>query len=300
MQWVWIVAVFGFCIALALRHWEQIDLAAIHVSPAGLATSFILLTFGKVLAGLVSVRIFAQISGGDRMFAFLAYHLSQMGKYIPGSVWQHVSRAYMYRNRGVPAGPLATTIVLELGWVLASSLVIGFGLLLLVRPDAIMSSLAPLVAELSAPLIVAAIVATIIFLLALLVLVLVRYRHMLSTLLRAVRLDPLLLVLLVGMWWLFGVSLQTLLPVDGSQAPMAYIIGLFAIAYGLGFLVVFAPAGLGVREAVLVSGLSPLVGLGPSIIIVAVHRLLYLVNDAVFFVAAHAYQRVRNSREKNA
>ncbi len=61
--------------------------------------------------------------------------------------------------------------------------------------------------------------------------------------------------------------------VPTAPAGIGQLIGLFAFAQIAGFLAFFAPAGIGVREGVLMVGLSPLVGSGPAIVVAAACRL---------------------------
>ena len=64
------------------------------------------------------------------------------------------------------------------------------------------------------------------------------------------------------------------------------MIGLLALANMAGILAIFAPAGMGVREAVFGLGLISFAPLPSVLAFAAVLRLLTLMADAVFFVLA--------------
>ena len=64
------------------------------------------------------------------------------------------------------------------------------------------------------------------------------------------------------------------------------MIGLLALANMAGILAIFAPAGMGVREAVLGLGLIPFAPLPSVLAFAAVLRLLTLMADVLFFVLA--------------
>lgn len=64
-------------------------------------------------------------------------------------------------------------------------------------------------------------------------------------------------------------------PIDLSALPM--VISATAMAAVSGFLAVFAPAGLGVREGILLYLLGPLVGHGPSAVVVLLARAMQTV-----------------------
>ena len=69
--------------------------------------------------------------------------------------------------------------------------------------------------------------------------------------------------------------------------------GLYTAAWAAGFLVPGAPAGLGVREAVLVSGLGPLSGPGVALALPLVMRLVTTVGDGLGFALGAALRRER-------
>jgi uncharacterized membrane protein YbhN (UPF0104 family) len=63
------------------------------------------------------------------------------------------------------------------------------------------------------------------------------------------------------------------------------LIGAFAVAMTVGLFAVFAPSGLGVREAVLVAALLPLLGpgdgVGVALGIALASRMLFILADVV-------------------
>jgi uncharacterized membrane protein YbhN (UPF0104 family) len=87
------------------------------------------------------------------------------------------------------------------------------------------------------------------------------------------------LVLQVGSLIAAGLTMwltcRTVVPVDISALPM--LTSATAMALALGFLAVFVPAGLGVREGILLALLGPLVGAGPSAIVVLLSRVTQTV-----------------------
>ena len=80
-------------------------------------------------------------------------------------------------------------------------------------------------------------------------------------------------MLLGSAFWL------TLSPFSVDTISWSYVVGVYCLAYLVGFLVPFAPAGLGAREAVLVAGAGPLVGVDVAIFLAAVNRILYLLAE---------------------
>ena len=68
---------------------------------------------------------------------------------------------------------------------------------------------------------------------------------------------------------------------DISPILVPFFISACALASTVGFLAVFAPAGIGVREGILLIVLSPVIGGGYAAITVVAWRLLLTIVDVV-------------------
>ncbi len=72
-----------------------------------------------------------------------------------------------------------------------------------------------------------------------------------------------------------------------APVPLGYwpaLISLFAIAWTAGVITPGAPSGLGIREAVLVVGLSPIAPAADAVLIAGLLRLLTVSGDVLFFL----------------
>jgi hypothetical protein len=207
--------------------------------------------------------------------------IGQLGKYLPGSVWPVVAQMEMSRDLGVGrsqagAASLVTLALAAPAAVLTSALTLPF------VSAAALSHYWPvlLVLPVSA------------FLLHPPVL-----NRMLNWALRvarrgelphAVPRTPLLLALgwMVFSYVAFGASIWALvheLGATGSVARQLLVsIGGFGLAWAAGFLVVFVPAGAGIREAVLTLTLSPVLPHGPAILVALISRLVFTAGDLVW------------------
>lgn len=72
---------------------------------------------------------------------------------------------------------------------------------------------------------------------------------------------------------------------DAAAPEVLHVIALLAAANVVGTLAIFAPAGLGVREAVLAAGLSPYIRWTDALALAAILRVLSLVADMFFILA---------------
>jgi hypothetical protein len=99
---------------------------------------------------------------------------------------------------------------------------------------------------------------------------------------------PTTLVVVSIIWICLGSSFWiTLLPFTNQELSFIYIIGLYALSYALGFAVPFAPAGIGIREAILVTGLLPYLDSSISIVLATINRLLYIVSEIILVVISN-------------
>lgn len=284
---VWIVLVLAAAAWFAVAQWGRISDRVAGLNGAGVALGAVLVLAAKVLlaenarqaAGAHEVRL-------DFRTAFRLYNLSQLGKYVPGAVWQYVGRAAAYRDLGARPARIRDALVTETLWVtgaaaIIGSLLAGSGVWPVVE-DAVDGSRAVLVSLVAvAVLAVAAVAVT-----------LVVARRSLVAYARAAVPGPRAALTLVAVWLLLGAAFVVTARAAGVPAPWGYGAGLFAVAYAVGVVVLLAPAGLGVREAVLTVGLLPLASADAVLVAVVVSRLVY-VGVEVVLVGVQEAVRIR-------
>lgn len=98
----------------------------------------------------------------------------------------------------------------------------------------------------------------------------------------------------------FALGAAALACISAALAPqvlpgLASLIGIYSVAWLIGFLVPGAPAGLGVREVLLVLGLSPSLGLEVATAVTALFRVVTVAGDGIAFALgwATASPRIR-------
>jgi len=227
--------------------------------------------------------------------AFRILVLSNLGKYIPGKVWTVMGMVYFVRREGhsVPAA-LAST-VLHQAFVLLS----GFIFVLVVLGKDLLGNL-PLFS------IIGGIILSIIILYPPLFTGIINWglgllkREPITTRLTFIS-SILLFLVYVAVWILYGAGFWCMLKGVGiSAGPFWHTAASFAAAYLLGFLVLFAPGGLGVREGVLAVLLGPTLGPGPAAVIAVVARLWMTVVELTELIPlAFGWGRLRSSNMKN-
>jgi len=210
------------------------------------------------------------------------FYLTQGGKYLPGSLWPFLAQALLARRFGVPRGAMLMATSLFLVTHLVTGVVVG------------VLGAGPGVAEAWRWLLYPVAAAGLVLLLPP---VLLRVAGLLarrglggtgaagveapvpvrspgwSTVGRAVALMLLAWAGYGGATWLL---VQRLDPGPGS---LPLTVGAYALAWVVGFLAVAAPAGVGVREAVVVVVLAPLVGTPGAVTVALVSRVALTVVD---------------------
>ena len=268
-KWVWIAAIVLFIIFYAIDMKSMIAQALSMLSGEILLSAALLIMSAKLclVANMkVAARRFAiSIDWND---CYCIYNLTQLGKYIPGSIWQFVGRIAILRERGIVVQAIRDSLLAEHFWVITSAALIAGILLFFTSSDVLKDQMAAYNIE---PLLLA-ILALVASVVAVALLLNRRFFHWLSRLLPPLHAIP----ALVLTWIFLGASLWvTLVPFSYPNPSLPYIIGIYCIAYVVGFIAPFAPAGLGIREAVLTFAMMPFINAEIAILLAAVNRLIY-------------------------
>ena len=82
-------------------------------------------------------------------------------------------------------------------------------------------------------------------------------------------------------WLLYGLQIWLLAARLGAPPGRTALlaVGGYAFAWSVGFLIVFAPAGAGVRDVLLVAVLGPVLGVGSATAVALVSRVVTTVGD---------------------
>ncbi len=261
---------------------------------AGLAGSILLYLVVVLLAGVIWLIFLRSVGEPGRPRVALAiFGVAQFGKYIPGNVAHLAGRVVLAVKAGFVRERVLAAMALEIAWaVLAGVSVAGSALLL--------SGTSGWGADLAAPSVialagVAAAALCVPFAGAILLRRLPeRVRSSIPGLseVQAPRVGPLVVCYIIGClnMLLLG-AIPVLLQVSvfgGNGGAYLNVAGVFALAWVAGFITPGAPAGLGVRDAIMVAGLSPVYGAGTALGVTVIMRLATSAGDALAFLAGMA------------
>jgi glycosyltransferase 2 family protein len=282
-------------IAVAASLWTlRHDLGAVpsalaRIGPARAAAAMALVLVG-VLCTAESWRSCLAAFGtrAERSPARRVFFPTQLGKYVPGSVWPFVMQARLAGELGASAAVLLGTGAVFLAVHLATGAVIAAATL----PWS--SGLIDGQLRWSVALAVVTVVLLHPRILALLVRLLRRDGSAAVTLGWRDVLAP--AGWLVPTWTCYGVAAVVLVAaVDNGPTTaglVAMCIGAFALAWVAGLLVLIAPAGLGAREVVLALALAPIVGPAAAASVALVLRVCHVMADVILALWFAARRRL--------
>jgi len=277
---------------------ERVDWSRIEFSPWELVLSFVLYLCGMTLVAAFFSRVVKDMGGQAlRRFGVVAWWVSQLGKYIPGKAWVVVVRCGLLSTKGVP--PAVTTVAsfYETPMMVAVGAAVACALFAADTKHDLAAK--PLLLLMSGAIAVGLGLVLTPWAFAKVAKVLslpfgrggdapppVRAR----TVLRGVP-------TLVAAWLLNGasfvacVSALSSAPVPVSDWPL--LIAASGLAVAAGFVVVVMPGGLGVREWVIMSTLSPVLGPELAVLSAVALRLVWLAVELV--ASAGSYLSVEAS-----
>lgn len=281
----------AFFVASTAPHWHAVSTAHWTAWTWLLVTLALCVYIATYASATLAWQFSLRIAGRPVEYAKLAriLLLSQFAKYLPGNVGHHVGRVVLARRIGLPIDTVVVSMALDtmilLGAAVACS-VPAFALMLslLQEHGASHGRIA---------------LATLGFLsLALVILALVpvarreilRHGRLVVQLCHRGTLPLFARGWLVhGLAFLFGATALYLLcsALDGSfSAAWWSVVGVYTVAWLLGFVMPGAPAGIGIREVALLVGLSPLYGEEQAMAAAAILRLVTTTGDALVFLFA--------------
>jgi glycosyltransferase 2 family protein len=274
------------------RQWGDIHHALVRIGPVPAVGALIVL-FGMQFSNLRAWQVLLAGLGSPLRTTAVGriYFIGQLGKYLPGSVWPILAQMELGAAHRVPRARSATTAVLAMMIGLLTGLVTA----LVTLPFAAHSG-QYVWAFLAAPVLVACLHPKLLNPLLRLAFKLARRPGLEEPLSGRVLAHALAWSFLA---WVFnGLQIWLLTVRLGAPLGQAALLSLggYAFAWCVGFLVIFAPAGAGIREVLLVAFLAPLLGTGPATAVALVSRAVTTVSDLLVAGAA-AYRRPRPTRQ---
>ena len=247
------------------------------------------------LASYLTLKYLAQPLPKDKVWQI--YYASTLMKYLPGSVWSLPGRVFLYQRAGIPAQKGTSSLFWELALMVSSGVITsllcvhlmiyylpvpvvllcilifitGFAFLVYgLRSERLYRSVSKI--RLFRP--VAGIVAA------------PSNRLALSQMLT-------ILGVFVISWLILGIGFTCLIDAFERGITLVHSLeftGLFAGAWVAGFVVIFTPGGIGIREGILGLGLAVVLNDPLPVLIAIVSRILWTITEVLGMSVIGLYQ----------
>jgi hypothetical protein len=270
LKYLLVLVVVFFLVKYLYENWRAVSLYRWQFKYGLLAISFgvVFLNF------LFFIQIWRNLlnkfsSGLSFKKAFKIWFYSNLGKYVPGKIWSVMGMVYMCEKEGIPKAATLTSAILNQ----LLNIIGGLILVLILSGTKLLSGIPRL---LFLPL-------TLVFVLSLSPRVM---EKILNWGLKKLKKEPVKVnlsfkenlfftLLFMLAWGVYGVAFNIFILslTDYSFNLWPFLTSIFVFSYILGFLSIFVPGGLGVREGILVFYLSSYFPLPVATLIALLSRL---------------------------
>jgi hypothetical protein len=280
LRWLVVVGALVFAVASLASAWGEVRDDLSRLTPASLAVALVAFLVASVALAASWYAMLDAVGRpqhcGPRPAAEV-FAVGQVGKYAPGAVWPVVVQTQIGQRHGLRWRTILMTYTLSVVVVLATGSFVALGSLAGPGPRWLRA------AVLGGAVLGAVLTASVLHPDA-------AHRLLNKLFVRATgeglperlqtRAAALSFVAGVVFWALVGIHASAILhPLGVPTSRYVYVAGCFALAWVAGVAAVPVPAGVGVREAVLVLSLGSLVGRPAAVTLALVSRLVQVAVD---------------------
>lgn len=272
LKQLWMVLIIVGLLMFVANNFSDILTYLKNIPLENILLSLLFIAIGRTLMMLVAYdSLLALGENITRKTVFIIVSISDPAKYLPGGVWHFVGRAGYYQAEGISLKSGSQALLRENLWLIVSA---GFsgGIFLIVAYSTqniwlicgVFLAIWWIILKLWNPLLTS------------------------QAILR-------LLITQFLMWISLALSFLLILPnLTNALDSNALIISAFIISWLIGFVSLFAPSGLGIREAVLVALLLPVLSPSDSAIFALTHRILWIAVELIFTLVAWVVLNIDN------
>lgn len=291
LKFLIVLAILFFFIRYIYTHWSTLSQYQWKFDYKFLLSSLMLVIANFIFLIQVWRRLIFKMGYSLRFKkAFKIFFYSSMGKYVPGKVWSVLGMVYMAEKEGVPMKVSLTSAILNQ----TLNMIGGLLLVVIVSGTKFLGDLPK-----------------ILYIPIALILIVFIYPPLmegaLNIFLKLLKKKPIRInlsfkdnlaftFLFMLSWSVYGVAfnifIRSLMPYSWDLVP--FIASAFTFSYIIGFLSIFVPGGLGVREGILVFYLSSCFPLPVATLIALLSRLWMTTVEIVgFLVSASQREKMK-------
>jgi glycosyltransferase 2 family protein len=274
LKWFWIVAVLGGAGWYFYTHFQEISgyLGTLSISRILLSTFLFLV--GKFLLSDIT-RLSLKKVGKNISYseAFSITSVTQLGKYLPGGIWHFAGKFGIYKVMGISTKRTTQAMIYENVWLLSSATIVGI-LTLLVSSREVFCEYLPFICNPTIDKFLK-VGMPILWIAGMVLFEKLFFRYV------KVDVSDFLLVLVeqLATWILFGISYWLVFPTQSGF--LLQIIGAFSLSWVAGYVALFAPGGIGIREFLLAVILGGFFASREVATYATVHRLIWVFIEII-------------------
>jgi glycosyltransferase 2 family protein len=206
--------------------------------------------------------------------------LGQLGKYVPGAVWAVAAQVELARDYQIPRRRGGTASLVSMAVTLVVALVMAGVMLPLTSTEAVrrywwVLAITPLAIACLHPAVLRTVVNVVLRLV---------HRPGLTETVSLRGMAKALGWTFLG-WCFYGLHAWLLIREfarGGDLRVIALSFGAYALAWAVGFLIIFVPGGIGAREAALVAVLAPVMPAAAALVVALASRIVLTLGDLLW------------------
>lgn len=289
VKWLWLILVLAAAGYYFYQHQDEVINLLKQIDVWRIVLSLILLLIGKAFL-VILVQYSVNCEGWYPTYPEIlgVYGLSSLGKYLPGGIWHFVGRFGVYKMNGLSAKASTRSMILENIWLLSSALATGVIGVFLSRFDLIANLLN--IPDKKWLAITLTIVILALWIIALIIV------HKIMQKYTSRKIPKVAHVAFIGLllWTFIGGSFFVMFnEFPFSSAPL--FIGGYAVSWAVGYIAVFAPGGLGIREAALAFVFSNIASVELIAVYAAMNRIIWVIAEVLFGLFGMSQKKIMSS-----
>lgn len=275
VKWLWTVVVIVFIVYYLISRWQQVGEYLYSVPFSNLLLSVCFLIFSKLFLVFISqfsLRREREYLSYEVVFSIVMF--THLAKYLPGGVWHYVGRFSAYAGQNVVAKKTVKAMISENVWLLSGAVFTGTiaGVLSSQGQDLLQQQGVFISAEF-----LVLVVVSVWFLILFIYGKLFRAEETISN-------TRVFFVQLLS-WLFLGLSFAFVFPEFNSQKMLFYV-SVYSFGWLAGYVAVFAPGGLGIREMTIIWLLSGALEPDAAMMYSTVHRFLFIIAELILGAVA--------------
>ena len=261
---LWMIVVLVGLALFVSNNFDNIVEQLQEVSLLQLGLSLLMIVVGRILMMILAHDALLSLKASiSRQSVLTIVAISDPAKYLPGGIWHFVGRAGYYQAEGATLKTATQALLRENLWLVVSALFSGAIFLIIAYANPQLW-----------------------FLCIVIVLCWIGVLKLWTRHFSWIRL-LIQMTMQCVMWLLLAYSFMIIFPaIPGTIEMQSLVFAAFTLSWLIGFLSLFAPGGLGIRETILVVLLIPILSAGDSSVLAITHRLLWIGVEVLFALVA--------------